>query len=67
LGAETNAYGNGAAKKSKGCEWDIEHLKSKEQYQKIFTEQGLKAALEWRDSRFAPTAEAGMRARKIEK
>jgi len=37
----------------------------KVQYQKIFQEEGLKAALEWRDSRFSPTAEAGLRARKI--
>jgi hypothetical protein len=35
LGAETDAYCNSTAKKSKGCNWDIEHPKSKEQYQKI--------------------------------
>ncbi len=37
----------------------------KAHYQKLISEKGFKQALEWRDSRYPPTAEAGLRARKV--
>jgi len=61
MGIRPAIHQHQALKLLAGLTWGPE----KEQYQNIFQAEGLKAALEWRDSRFTPTAEAGMRARKI--